>query len=346
MMKDRTDDIPAIDIAPLFGPRSPERESTDRRIFDAARGIGFMTVRGFPGAELLTGQKRAELLNIFNLPEAAKARMLRWNFDSAKSNYYRGWFPLQPTAVSFKEGIDMGPDVAHADAAHDPDDPLLERTPLPAESELPGWRAATANYYRAMEKVGATLMASIARSLDLQETIFDDYFRGGISTLRLIRYPLREENAGVDLSAPEYSVMHKGEKRLIIGREHADSGFVTLLAQDGVEGLQARNHDGEWIDVPPADGTLAVNFGQLLERWTGGVVQATRHRVIAPKRARFSIPFFYEPRVDARIAPLPIEGGGGFAPFLYGDYLWVSATNFVEMAGVKHLRAPRQAKAG
>src|SRR3954468_21894394 len=155
MMKDRTDDIPAIDIAPLFGPRSPERESTDRRIFDAARGIGFMTVRGFPGAELLTGQKRAELLNIFNLPEAAKAKMLRWNFDPSKSNYYRGWFPLQPTAVSCKEGIDMGPDVAHADAAHDASDPLLERTPLPSESELPGWRAAAAEYYKAMEKVGA-----------------------------------------------------------------------------------------------------------------------------------------------------------------------------------------------
>jgi len=235
----------------------------------------------------------------------------------------------------------MGPDVAHADAAHDPSDPLLERTPLPAEAALPVWRPAAADYYKTMEKVGAALMASIARSLGLNETTFDGYFDGGISTLRLIRYPLRDANAGVDLSAPDYWVMHNGEKRLIIGREHADSGFVTLLAQDGVEGLQAKNHAGEWIDVPPADGMLAVNFGQLLERWTGGVVQATRHRVIAPKQARFSIPFFYEPRADARIAPLPIAGSGDFAPFLYGDYLWEQATNFVEMAGVKGLRKPR-----
>jgi isopenicillin N synthase-like dioxygenase len=342
---DKTDHIPAIDISPLFGPQSPARDATDRQIFDAASGIGFMTVSGFPGAELLTGAKRAELLKIFNLPDAEKAKLLRWNFDPSKSNYYRGWFPLQPTAVSYKEGIDMGPDVAHADAAHDPDDPLLERTPLPAESEVPGWRAASAHYYKAMEKAGAALMASIARSLKLKETTFDDYFRGGISTLRLIRYPLRDENAGVDLSGPEYWVMHKGEKRLIIGREHADSGFVTLLAQDGVEGLQAKNHAGEWIDVPPADGMLAVNFGQLLERWTGGIVQATRHRVIAPKKARFSIPFFYEPRADARIAPLPLAAGSEFAPFLYGDYLWEQATNFVEMAGVKNLRTPRQAAA-
>jgi isopenicillin N synthase-like dioxygenase len=72
------------------------------------------------------------------------------------------------------------------------------------------------------------------------------------------------------------------------------------------------------------------------------VVQATRHRVIAPKTARYSIPFFYEPRVDAEIAPLPIKGASDFAPFLYGDYLWESATNFVEMAGVKTLRKPKR----
>lgn len=340
-MQDRTDQIPAIDISGLFGPRTPLRDEADRQIFAAASGIGFMTVHGFPGAELLTAQRRAELLTIFGLPDAEKAKMLRWNFDPSKSNTYRGWFPLQPTAVSYKEGIDMGPDVAHADAAYDPDDPLLERTPLPAEAQVPGWRTAAAHYYGAMEKVGAALMASIARSLGLPETTFDGHFRGGISTLRLIRYPLRDENAGVNLSGQEYWVMHKGEKRMIIGREHADSGFVTLLAQDGVEGLQAMHHAGEWIDVPPADGTLAVNFGRLLERWTGGVVQATRHRVIAPGQLRFSIPFFYEPRADALIEPLPVKGASDFEPFLYGDYLWESATNFVEMAGVKHLRKPR-----
>jgi isopenicillin N synthase-like dioxygenase len=340
-MPGRNDQIPVIDIAALFGPASPARVAADLRISAAASGIGFMTVLGFPGAELLTATKRAELLKIFELGDADKAEMLRWNFDASKSNYYRGWFPLQPTAISYKEGIDMGPDVAHADAAHDPEDPLLERTPLPTEAALPGWRAAAAHYYKAMEKVGAALMASIARSLKIEETTFDDCFQGGISTLRLIRYPVREENAGVDLSRPDYWAMDKGEKRLIIGREHADSGFVTLLAQDGVEGLQAKNHAGDWIDVPPADGTLAVNFGQLLERWTGGVVQATRHRVVAPKRARYSIPFFYEPRADARIAPLPIADGAAFPPFLYGDYLWESATSFIEMAGVKGLRKPR-----
>ena len=199
MSQETTHSIPAIDITPLFGPLSGTRDETDRQIFAAASGIGFMTVRGFPGAELLTPDRRGEILKIFELSDAEKQKLLRWNFDSSKSNYYRGWFPLQPTAVSYKEGIDMGPDIAHSDAQLADDDPLLEHTPLPRESDVPGWRSAAAHYYRSMEKVGAALMASLARSLGLPNDIFDDHFRRGISTLRLIRYPLREEGVGVDL---------------------------------------------------------------------------------------------------------------------------------------------------
>lgn len=227
-------DIETIAIAPLFGPPSPARDQTDSRIMAAASGIGFMAIRNFPGDDWLTRQNRARLLAIFSLPEAEKQKLLRWNFDRTKENVYRGWFPLQPGAVSYKEGIDMGPDIADArtqPSSLDARDPLCEATPLPPESALPGWREAAAGYYKAMEKVGSALLRSVARGLGLTETVFDKDFEGGISTLRLIRYPLRDPNCGVDLSGPDFSVMHKGEMRTIIGREHADSGFVTLLGR-------------------------------------------------------------------------------------------------------------------
>lgn len=116
-MQDSADEIHDIDIAPLFAPASPERGGTGRQIFDAISGIGFMAVRGFSGAELLTSGRRAELLQIFGLPDAEKEKTLRWNFDPPETNHSRGRFPLQPTAVSDKEGIDIGPGLAHADAA-------------------------------------------------------------------------------------------------------------------------------------------------------------------------------------------------------------------------------------
>jgi len=331
--------IPAIDVSALTGLPSRARDAADRAVMEAASGIGFMTITGFPGAELLDPAGRARLLEIFSISETQNAKLLRWNFDPSRKNVYRGWFALQHTTVSHKEGIDIGPDIARETMLSN-DDPLLEATPLPAEAELPGWRDAAAVYFLAMEATGGALMRSVARGLGLPETEFDAAFAGGISTLRLTRYPLRSRP--VD---PKHSVEHQGRQRPLIGGPHVDSGFVTLLAQDGVEGLQAQMHDGIWIDVPPADGTLAVNFGRLLERWTGGRVRATLHRVISPERERFSIPFFFEPKVDAEIAPLPMPGAEKFTPFLYGDYLWDVATNFVEQKGIRHLRQARRALA-
>lgn len=328
--------IPTIDIAPLFGPDGTARKATDQALMAAAADTGFMTIAGPP--ELIPASKanRAALLRLFALPDDQKARLARRKFVAANPNVYRGWFLLQPGSATYKEGIDIGPDVAYP--AEPDGDPLHEATPLPLEQELPGWRAAASSYYRAMERLGQMVMRSVARGLALPEDHFDAAFAGGISTLRLIHYPDRTPES-LDAAADAW-VVHGGERRYLTGAAHINSGFVTLLAQDGVAGLQAQHRSGEWIDVPPAEGTLAVNFGGLLERWTGGRIRATRHRVIGPGRERYSIPFFYEASADAEIAPLP--GGEEFAPFQYGDHLWASMCQFVEFRGMEALRPPRQ----
>jgi len=116
---------------------------------------------------------------------------------------------------------------------------------------------------------------------------------------------------------------------------------VTLLAQDRVAGLQVRGRDGQWIDVPPLEESLVVNFGQVLEQWTAGRIRATEHRVLGSDVERYSIPFFYEARADATIAPLPIDPADRFAPFEYGDFLWKRITQFVEFRGMEAERRPR-----
>lgn len=332
--------IPSIDVSPLFGPPGPARDAADREIMQAAAGVGFMSIRGLEGHVPCGREVRAELLRLFSLPDAEKAKLLRRTFDPARPNVYRGFFPLQNGAATYKEGIDMGPDVAHA-VAPGSDDPLCEPTPLPGEDVLPGWRRAVADYYVGMERLGRTLMRAIARGLDLPETQFDAAFVGGISTLRLIHYPVRPQDSFDGADPTKAWVEHEGRKRYVSGGAHVDSGFVTLLAQDGVEGLQAKLSDGRWIDVPPVDGTLAVNFGKLLDRWTGGRIRATEHRVLGPGRTRHSIPFFYEPAVDAVIAPLPLQGAEPFAPFSYGDHLWDAMVKFVEFKALDGTRKPR-----
>jgi isopenicillin N synthase-like dioxygenase len=309
--------IPVIDITPLFhGPST----ACDAEILKAATGIGFLQITG--PADLLpaTPETRRDLLRLFALPQPSLRRLTRARFAPENPNVYRGFFPLQEGFPTYKQGIDLGPDIAAPLQNTDPADPLCEPTPLPLNEELPGWRETAAAYHRAMTALAQRLLQSLARSLHLDEQHFDEAFEGGISTLRLLHYPARTNH---DLS----------------GAPHIDSGFITLLAQDGVPGLQAQHHDGTWIDVPPREGALAVNFGGLLERWTGGRIRATRHRVIAGGAERCSIPFFYEPHPRARITPLP--GDAPFEPFEYGDHLWAATTRFVEFHGMEALRPPR-----
>lgn len=332
--------VPLIDILSLFGTESPQRDLTDRAIMTAAATSGFMVVEGFP-PEVPTGRTvRAELLRLFDLPAQETRKLWRQKFDPTHPNVYRGWFPLQTGFLTAKEGIDMGGDVLHGAFVVKHGDPLLEPTPLPSPDALPGWRESVADYYSAMERVSQALMRAIARGLSLPEQFFDAAFDKGLSTLRLLRYPIRTDAHQTALADPNVWVSHGGERFYVNGAAHVDSGFLTLLAQDGVSGLQARHRDGTWRDVPPSDEGLAVNFGKVLERWCAGRIKATEHRVIGNGRERRSVPFFYEARADAEIRPLPMDAPGAFEPFLYGDYLWATTTQFVEFKGMESLRRP------
>ncbi|GJN00137.1 hypothetical protein PR202_ga17301 [Eleusine coracana subsp. coracana] len=50
---------------------------------------------------------------------------------------------------------------------------------------------------------------------------------------------------------------------------HTDPGVLTVLAQDGVGGLQVKHTDEEgksqWVDVKPVPGALVINVGDLLQ---------------------------------------------------------------------------------
>ena len=342
-MKHADNDIPVLDIGTLFQGRSSERERTDAALHQGASAQGFLIVTGLPPDVPVGREARRDVLRIFDLPDSDQRRLWRRKFEPSNSNVYRGWFPPQPGNLTSKEGIDMGADVAYGSALIDPGDPLREPTPLPAESLLPGWRGAIASYYRAMERVSRVLMQSVARGLALADNHFDESFRGGLSTLRLLHYPVRTSQDLESCKDPDLWVTTTDQRLHVVGAAHTDSGFMTLLAQDEVPGLQARAADGSWIDVPPREHSLVINFGQVLEAWSAGRIKATEHRVLGAGKERYSIPFFYEARADAEISPLP-SAPRTFEPFLYGDYLWERIINFVEFRGMALERSPRRAQ--
>lgn len=55
------------------------------------------------------------------------------------------------------------------------------------------------------------------------------------------------------------------ESHVTLGtNRHSDPGFLTVLLQDHIGGLQILSQN-EWIDVPPIPGALVVNIGDTLQ---------------------------------------------------------------------------------
>lgn len=334
--------IPVIDIGPLFGPASAARAQVDAAIAQAARDVGFMTIVGHPDSLRVGPAERATLLTLFGMPVERQRRLWKRNFAPENPLLYRGWFPLESSQARTREGFELGPDIVRALPEDGGADLLYEPTPLPDPSDVaPGWLDTARAYYLGMETIGMHVLDALSRSLGIDERIFREAFDDGISTLRLLHYT-RQGPVALALDDPPGRLVDDGGRRVeLVARSHVDSGLLTLVAQCGVAGLQAQHGDGSWIPVPPRDDGFAVNFGGLLERWTGGRIKATAHRVVGIGEERFSVPFFFEPRPSTLIAPLPLPGIRPFAPFLYGDHLWATTTRFPENFGLGHLRAPR-----
>ncbi|KAL3329045.1 hypothetical protein AABB24_036247 [Solanum stoloniferum] len=61
---------------------------------------------------------------------------------------------------------------------------------------------------------------------------------------------------------------------------HTDGGFLTILLQDQVCGLQVF-HENQWFDVPFLPGALIVNIGDLMQLITNDKFKSIHHRVLA-----------------------------------------------------------------
>jgi len=106
---------------------------------------------------------------------------------------------------------------------------------------------------------------------------------------------------------------------------HTDFGVLTVLAQDATGGLQVETADGAWVHAPPIPGTLVVNVGDLLARWTAGAYRSTPHRVVNRSgQERLSLVLAFDPDPETRIDPAEVFGtapDGAEPAITCGDYL-------------------------
>ena len=132
------------------------------------------------------------------------------------------------------------------------------------------------------------------------------------TTLRTLYYPAITDD----------SVLKPGQIRL---GEHSDYGSITLLFQDDIGGLEADIPGNGFVPVTPIPGTVVVNIGDLMQRWTSDALIATKHRVLIPevefrkRKSRQSVVCFIHPDDDYLIKPL--DGSGKYQPITNGEYL-------------------------
>ena len=294
--------IPVIDISGLRN--GSDAVTVAKALHGASQGLGFIYVSGHGIADALIEAMRRAAMDFFHLPETDKAAV-------AISDRHRGWLrpggaKMQDDAkVDLKESFLWG----HQDqSGRTPEDhPLRGANRWPAA--LPSLEPLAMRYFAAAHEVAHHLMRGFALGLGLDEGFFLKTIDRPLSRASAVYYPPQPP----DLGPEQFGV-----------GPHTDFGTLTVLCQDDVGGLQVQDVQGEWIEAPPIPGTLLVNVGDLLSRWTDGAYVSTPHRVVnASGRERLSLVLAYDPNPETLIDSRSIFGERPDAPepISCGDYL-------------------------
>ena len=278
--------IPVIDLS------EADPSKTARAIHIACRETGFFYVSYHGIAPSLILAQFDWTKRFFDLPLAEKMAL-----DMRRSATRAGYEPMEGQTLDSQDANATAapPDLKESFyCGREAETELCAAAPSrnPWPTTLPGFREQMLAYRKAVATLGDQLLALLAVSLDLPSDWFEDAYRGVLGTVRLIKYPPQPATSS-------YNQIGAGA--------HTDWGGITILAQDDVGGLEIRNADGQWIEAKPLANTFIINLGDLTARWTNGLYNSTMHRVKnnRSERDRYSVPFFYSPRADAVIEPIP-----------------------------------------
>lgn len=297
-----SDAIPVIDISALRDGSDPA--AVARQLHAASQGLGFIYVSGHGIAADLIDTARANAFDFFRAPDAAKA-------DLIVSKSHRGW--LKPGASKMHDG-------ARADLkesfiwGYEADDETLDdhslRGPNQWPTFVPQLQSSAMAYFERAHEVAHHLMRGFALGLQLDEQFFLKSAQRPLSRASFVYYPAQP----AELGEQQFGVA-----------PHTDFGVLTVLCQDDTGGLQVEDINGEWIHAPPIDGTLVVNVGDLLSRWTNGAYKSTPHRVVNTSgRELMSLVLAFDPNPETVIDSTQVFGDSQQAkepPITCGDYL-------------------------
>ena len=300
--------LPLIDMTGVRegNPASIQRVGEAIRLACCETGFFYIVNHGVPQAVI--DRAMAAARRFFAHPVETKRQV-------AVNKRHRGWHALggalmyEATKPDHKEFFSMGLELPEDDPAVLAGEAL--RGPNQWPDFMPELREALELYYSEIGKAGADLLQAVAVGLGIEQDFFFSKYTKRLQRTQMVYYPQHPPTAEAD----QFGVA-----------PHTDYGCITLLYQDDSGGLQVRElASNRWIDATPIPGSLVVNVGDLLARWSNDRFRSTLHRVINKSgHERYSIATFYDPTYGAVVDPcdLGIDAADSQYPAVAaGDYI-------------------------
>ncbi|PUU81482.1 hypothetical protein B9Z19DRAFT_1077052 [Tuber borchii] len=311
--------IALIDFSLFLHGDEQEKKAVAKRVVDGFKEAGFIYIKNHGIPQETIDQVFAESASFFKRPKAEK-EALAWTVPRSNRGYTSQGREktslvqdkvfvdsLRATNPDLKESFEIGRD----------DEPEYKNN----WPEDPNFVSIMKTFHDTCKGLHIDVMRAIGLGLGLKDGFFDEYTDKGDNTLRLLHYP----------STPK-EVFVKNKDTVRAGR-HTDYGSITLLFQDDRGGLQVRSPKGTFVDATPIPGTIVINAGDLLARWSNGIIRSTEHQVVEPPippesgiyPARYSCAYFCNPNFDKTIEAIPgtyaSEADKKYPSINSGDYL-------------------------
>ena len=315
--------IPTLDLGPYLAGSTKVRDELAHELRRIQENIGFYVVINHGVSQALIEQGYDALRRFFSLPLEDKLK-IKINEKSV------GYVPIRSTVYvtskfnkNTRKDLNETITIARERPADDPDIQRGLRFVGPNQwpEGLIGFRDAMIAYQEALSVLGYAMLPLYARALNLPDDYFDPYFTRPTWWTRNAYYPAIEPQDNQFGISP-----------------HSDHGFITLLPMSDVTGLEILSPRGEWISATPVKNGIIVNTGEFLNRWSNGRFLATPHRVVPPKKDRYSMAMFFNPNPDTLAVPLEScvspENPAVFEPVTMIDYMgWYIDNNYKREAG-------------
>ena len=302
----QADTIPVVDITALRDNSDVNRIASE--LHAASQGLGFIYIKGhgIPDFHITSARKAA-----FEFFQASEENKKSVRVTAA----HRGW--LKPGAAKMDDDAKADLKESFIWGTQDvPQDDHPLRGPNQWPAFLPELEESAMTYFDSVQEVARVLLRGFAIGLNLEPEFFLKTSTRPLSRASFVYYPTQPADSG--------------DNQFGVG-PHTDFGVLTVLCQDDAGGLQVQDVNGDWIHAPPIDGTLVVNVGDLLSRWTDGQYKSTPHRVVNTSgQERLSLVLAFDPDPETMIDARDIPGlAPKDDPISCGDYLvWRFAKAF------------------